>query len=68
MEEVKDVVFRHVVSDAAKPLYFLQSTNTESYCHADGQSCVGVGLLQRMNSLLQPQYGGISLNAFGTMV
>ncbi|SET80974.1 tRNA-dihydrouridine synthase [Salinibacillus kushneri] len=41
MEEVTDVVFRHVVSDAARPdVFFTEFTNTESYCHPKGQHSV----------------------------
>ncbi|RNA67189.1 tRNA dihydrouridine synthase [Alteribacter keqinensis] len=37
MEEVTDVVFRHVVSEAARPdVFFTEFTNTESYCHPEG--------------------------------
>lgn len=37
MEEVTDVVFRHVVSEAARPdVFFTEFTNSESYCHPDG--------------------------------
>ncbi|WP_251552223.1 tRNA dihydrouridine synthase [Neobacillus muris] len=41
MEEVTDVVFRHVVSKAARPdVFFTEFTNTESYCHPDGKQSV----------------------------
>ncbi len=41
MEDVTDVVFRHVVSKAAKPdVFFTEFTNTESYCHPEGQQSV----------------------------
>ncbi|MFF2481312.1 tRNA dihydrouridine synthase [Paenibacillus sp. NPDC058071] len=37
MEDVTDVVFRHVVSQAGKPdVFFTEFTNTESYCHPEG--------------------------------
>ncbi|WP_144511446.1 tRNA-dihydrouridine synthase [Bacillus sp. FJAT-22090] len=37
MEDVTDVVFRHVVSAAARPdVFFTEFTNTESYCHPEG--------------------------------
>ncbi len=37
MEDVTDVVFRHVVSEAARPdVFFTEFTNTESYCHPQG--------------------------------
>ncbi|HIW31413.1 MAG TPA: tRNA-dihydrouridine synthase [Candidatus Paenibacillus intestinavium] len=37
MEDVTDVVFRHVVSEAAKPdVFFTEFTSTDSYCHPDG--------------------------------
>ena len=37
MEDVTDVVFRHVVQKAAEPdVYFTEFTNSESYCHPDG--------------------------------
>lgn len=41
MEDVTDVVFRHVISEAAAPdVYFTEFTNTESYCHPDGRASV----------------------------
>lgn len=41
MEDVTDVVFRHVVSKAARPdVFFTEFTNTESYCHPDGYQSV----------------------------
>ncbi|WP_168120764.1 tRNA-dihydrouridine synthase [Paenibacillus sp. HB172176] len=41
MEDVTDVVFRHVVSEAARPdVFFTEFTNTESYCHPDGNQSV----------------------------
>ena len=36
MEDVTDIVFRHVVSEAARPDVFTEFTNTESYCHPEG--------------------------------
>ncbi|PLS05883.1 tRNA dihydrouridine synthase [Neobacillus cucumis] len=37
MEDVTDVVFRHVVSAAARPdVFFTEFTNSESYCHPQG--------------------------------
>lgn len=37
MEDVTDIVFRHVVSEAARPDVFLtEFTNTESFCHPEG--------------------------------
>lgn len=37
MEDVTDVVFRHVVSEAGSPdVFFTEFTNTESYCHPEG--------------------------------
>jgi tRNA-dihydrouridine synthase len=37
MEDVTDVVFRHVISEAAKPdVFFTEFTSTESYCHPVG--------------------------------
>lgn len=37
MEDVTDVVFRHVISQAGKPdVFFTEFTNSESYCHPDG--------------------------------
>lgn len=37
MEEVTDVVFRHVVSEAARPdVFFTEFTNSDSYCHPQG--------------------------------
>ncbi|WP_186579008.1 tRNA dihydrouridine synthase [Aquibacillus kalidii] len=41
MEDVTDVVFRHVVSAAARPdVFFTEFTNTVSYCHPKGQDSV----------------------------
>jgi len=41
MEEVTDVVFRHVVSEAARPdVFFTEFTNSESYCHPEGINSV----------------------------
>lgn len=41
MEEVTDVVFRHVVSAAARPdVFFTEFTNSESYCHPEGKQSV----------------------------
>ncbi|GKV66184.1 MULTISPECIES: tRNA-dihydrouridine synthase [unclassified Sporosarcina] len=37
MEDVTDVVFRHVVAEAARPdVFFTEFTNTESFCHPEG--------------------------------
>lgn len=41
MEDVTDVVFRHVIAEAARPdVFFTEFTNSESYCHPDGQQSV----------------------------
>lgn len=41
MEDVTDVVFRHVISAAARPdVFFTEFTNTESYCHPEGRNSV----------------------------
>lgn len=41
MEDVTDVVFRHVVAKAGEPdVYFTEFTNSESYCHPDGRESV----------------------------
>ncbi|MEH6938072.1 tRNA-dihydrouridine synthase [Bacillus sp. JJ664] len=41
MEDVTDVVFRHVVSEAARPdVFFTEFTNSESYCHPEGKQSV----------------------------
>lgn len=38
MEDVTDVVFRHVVSEAGRPdVFFTEFTNTVSYCHPEGR-------------------------------
>ncbi|GAA0459982.1 tRNA-dihydrouridine synthase [Alkalibacillus silvisoli] len=38
MEAVTDVVFRHVISEAARPdVFFTEFANTESYCHPEGR-------------------------------
>ncbi|ALO32819.1 tRNA dihydrouridine synthase [Staphylococcus aureus] len=37
MEDVTDIVFRHVVSEAARPdVFFTEFTNTERFCHPEG--------------------------------
>lgn len=37
MEDVTDVAFRHVVSEAGRPdVFFTEFTNTESFCHPEG--------------------------------
>ncbi|HHM3448240.1 TPA: tRNA dihydrouridine synthase [Staphylococcus aureus] len=37
MEDVTDIVFRHVVSEAARPdVFFTEFTKTESFCHPEG--------------------------------
>lgn len=37
MEDVTDVVFRHVVSEAGRPdVFFTGLTNSDSYCHPEG--------------------------------
>ncbi|WP_117160956.1 tRNA-dihydrouridine synthase [Paraliobacillus sp. X-1268] len=41
MEDVTDVVFRHVVSKAARPdVFFTEFANTVSYCHPKGHQSV----------------------------
>lgn len=46
MEDVTDVVFRHVVSHAGRPdVFFTEFTNTESYCHPEGMKSVRGRLL-----------------------
>src|SRR5690625_7792908 len=41
MEDVTDVVFRHVISEAARPdVFFTEFTNTVSYCHPEGKFSV----------------------------
>ena len=41
MEDVTDIVFRHIVSEAGRPdVFFTEFTNTESYCHPDGKQSV----------------------------
>lgn len=41
MEDVTDVVFRHVIAEAASPdVFFTEFTNTVSYCHPDGRNSV----------------------------
>ena len=38
MEDVTDVVFRHVVQKAGAPdVYFTEFTNSDSFCHPDGK-------------------------------
>ncbi|UOY91345.1 tRNA-dihydrouridine synthase [Ectobacillus sp. JY-23] len=46
MEDVTDVVFRHVVSKAGRPdVFFTEFTNSDSYCHPDGKDSVRGRLL-----------------------
>lgn len=46
MEDVTDVVFRHVVAKAAQPdVYFTEFTNSESYFHAKGRESLRGRLL-----------------------
>ncbi|PYZ97039.1 tRNA-dihydrouridine synthase [Alteribacter lacisalsi] len=41
MEDVTNVVFRHVVSEAARPdVFFTEFANSESYCHPEGKKSV----------------------------
>lgn len=41
MEDVTDVVFRHVISEAGRPdVFFTEFTNTESYCNPRGKDSV----------------------------
>jgi tRNA-dihydrouridine synthase len=41
MEDVTDVVFRHVVSAAGRPdVFFTEFTNSDSYCHPEGLKSV----------------------------
>ncbi|MFV0559792.1 MAG: tRNA dihydrouridine synthase [Enterococcus sp.] len=41
MEDVTDVVFRHVVQKAGAPdVFFTEFTNSDSYCHPDGKQSV----------------------------
>src|SRR5699024_3124482 len=41
MEDVTDVVFRHVIREAGRPdVFFTEFANTVSYCHPDGRDSV----------------------------
>src|SRR5690554_3446089 len=41
MEDVTNVVFRHVIAEAGRPdVFFTEFTNTVSYCHPDGRDSV----------------------------
>lgn len=41
MEDVTDVVFRHVISHAGRPdVFFTEFTNSVSYCHPEGKNSV----------------------------
>ena len=41
MEDVTDVVFRHVITEAGRPdVFFTEFTNSESYCHPNGMESV----------------------------
>ncbi|MET3575601.1 tRNA dihydrouridine synthase [Bhargavaea ullalensis] len=46
MEDVTDVVFRHVVAQAGRPdVFFTEFTNSDSYCHPEGIKSVHGRLL-----------------------
>ena len=64
MEDVTDVVFRHVVSEAGRPdVFFTEFTNSDSYCHPEGMKSVrGRLILQKMNSQWWHIFGEIILN------
>lgn len=41
MEDVTDIAFRHVIAKAGRPdVFFTEFTNSESYCHPQGQDSV----------------------------
>ncbi|MBF8808703.1 MAG: tRNA-dihydrouridine synthase [Enterococcus lacertideformus] len=41
MEDVTDIVFRHVVKEAGRPdVFFTEFTNSDSFCHPDGKESV----------------------------
>lgn len=41
MEDVTDIAFRHVIAKAGRPdVFFTEFTNSESYCHPEGQDSV----------------------------
>ncbi len=41
MEDVTDVVFRHVIKEAGAPdVFFTEFTNSDSYCHPEGRDSV----------------------------
>ena len=41
MEDVTDIIFRHVIAEAGRPdVFFTEFTNSESYCHPDGEQSV----------------------------
>ncbi|MGO1589660.1 tRNA dihydrouridine synthase [Alkalibacterium gilvum] len=41
MEDVTNVVFRHVIAEAGRPdVFFTEFTNTVSYCHPEGRNSV----------------------------
>lgn len=46
MEDVTDVVFRHVIMEAGAPdVFFTEFTNSDSYCHPEGKESVRGRLL-----------------------
>lgn len=46
MEDVTDVVFRHVVKEAGAPdVFFTEFTNSDSYCHPEGRDSVRARLV-----------------------
>ncbi len=67
MEDVTDVVFRHVVKEAGAPdVFFTEFTNSDSYCHPEGKDSVRGRLvfLQKMNSRWWHIFGEINRNFF----
>ena len=47
MEDVTDVCFRQVIAKAGRPdVFFTEFTNSESYCHPQGQDSVRGRLLK----------------------
>lgn len=70
MEDVTDVVFRHVISIAARPdVFFTEFTNTESFCHPDGiMSVRGRLTFTEDEQPIVAHIWGISPNIFGKRV
>ncbi len=67
MEDVTDVVFRHVIQEAGRPdVFFTEFTNTTSYCHPDGLDNVRsrLAFTEDEQPIVAHIWGGTTLNIF----